>query len=250
MHPVIALPASLLILAITLSNHAFAFQKDPANSKEKAATSLNGLANVSEGRKIFDGSSMAGWEGNPELWRVEEGSLTGETHADKPIQNNTFLVWKEGVVGDFELHLEYRIQGGNSGIQYRSKLLDAEKWIVGGYQADIDANQRYTGINYEERGRGILADRGQIMRLMAEGDKRLVGTCGDSQALADLVKQGEWNRYRIVAKGNLLQHYINDILMSEVLDEQTNQSTQEGILAFQLHQGPAMKVQFKNIVLH
>lgn len=201
-----------------------------------------------ERRELFDGTSLKGWEGVEGLWTVEEGAITGTTTAEKPIANNTFLVWKDGVVGDFELTLEYRIQGGNSGIQYRSKLIDAEKKIVGGYQADIDSNGVYTGINYEERGRGILAERGQIVRIDSEGGKQRVGSAGDKQALMGLVKSDGWNRYRVVARGGLCQHYINDVLMSEVLDEQSV-GAKEGILAFQLHQGPPMKVQFKNIVL-
>lgn len=207
-----------------------------------------GQDKASEGKSIFNGKDLSGWEGDTALWSVEEGAITGTTKPDAPIKNNTFLIWKEGKLADFELTLEYRIRNGNSGIQYRSKVADAEKFIVGGYQADIDATGRFTGINYEERGRGILAERGQIISINAKGEKSVVGSSGDADALGAKVKKEDWNKYRIVAKGNKVQHYINDALMSEVVDEE-EKGAKEGILAFQLHVGDAMKVQFKNVQL-
>ncbi len=202
----------------------------------------------SEGKQLFNGKDLTGWEGIGKLWRVEEGAITGQTTADDPIKNNTFLVWKDGTLGDFELTLSTGSRG-NSGIQYRSKLVDAEKFIVGGYQADIDSTMRYTGINYEERGRGIMAERGQVIQVTSAGEKKPIGTCGDPAALATKVDKEGWNRYRIIAKGNKLQHYINDVLMSELIDDQPEKGAKEGILALQLHAGPPMKIQFKNIVL-
>ena len=117
-----------------------------------------GLAVADEGfHSLFDGQTLDGWEGNPKLWSVQNGAITGQTTADNPTKGNTFLVWRGGEVKNFELRLKYRIEGGNSGIQYRSK--EVERWVISGYQADIDATNRFTGILYEERGRGILAER-------------------------------------------------------------------------------------------
>jgi hypothetical protein len=203
---------------------------------------------VSDAISIFDGKTLQGWSGLPANWSVQDGAITGENKADAPIANNTFIVYDKPVK-DFELTLEFRIMGGNSGIQYRSKLVDKDKFIVGGYQADIDAGKRYMGINYEERGRGILAERGEIIAVDAEGKKSRVGSTGDADALLSQVKWEDWNRYRIVAKGNKLQHFINDQLMSEVQDSETSKGSAEGVLALQLHAGPPMKVQFKNIQL-
>jgi hypothetical protein len=197
---------------------------------------------------IFDGKSLHGWSGLPSNWRVEDGVITGENTADAPIAQNTFLVY-EKPVKDFELELDFKIQGGNSGIQYRSKLLDQEKFVVGGYQADIDSGKRYMGINYEERGRGILTDRGEIIAISKDGKKSKAGTTGDPESLLSRIKWEDWNHYRIVARGPLLQHYINDTLMSETRDEESAKAAIEGILAFQVHAGPPMKVQFKNIQL-
>ena len=197
---------------------------------------------------LFDGKSLQGWSGLPANWSVQDGAITGETKADAPIGGNTFLIYDKPVK-DFELTLEFKIMSGNSGIQYRSKVFDKDKFVVGGYQADIDANKRYMGINYEERGRNILAERGEIIAIDDQGKKSKVGSAGDPDALLTQIKWEDWNRYRIVAKGNVLQHYINDKLMSEVQDSEGAKSASEGVLALQLHAGPPMKVQFKNIML-
>ncbi len=197
---------------------------------------------------IFDGKSLAGWSGLTANWRVEDGAITGENTAAAPISQNTFLVY-EKPVKDFELELDFKIQGGNSGIQYRSKLLNKEKFVVGGYQADIDSGKRFMGINYEEQGRGILTDRGEINAIDKDGKKSKVGSAGDPEALLSRIKWEDWNHYRIVARGPLLQHYINDTLMSETRDAESAKAATEGIIAFQVHAGPPMKVQFKNVEL-
>ncbi|GIW99159.1 MAG: hypothetical protein KatS3mg111_2492 [Pirellulaceae bacterium] len=198
--------------------------------------------------ELFNGQDLNGWKGNPKLWSVEDGAIVGRTTSEDPIEFNTFLIWNEGTVADFELQLDYRIEDGNSGIQYRSKVLDDEQFIVGGYQADIDTTLRYTGINYEERGRGILAERGQRVTIDASGNKH-VEQFGDPAELAKHIHSDGWNHYRIVAQGNRLRHFVNDVLMSEVIDQQAPHASQEGVLALQLHRGPAMVIRFKNIRL-
>jgi hypothetical protein len=197
---------------------------------------------------IFNGQDLTGWAGRSDLWSVEEGAITGRTTDENKIDYNTFLVWQAGKVKDFELHLKFKMEGGNSGIQYRSKLVDGEKFIVGGYQADIDAALVYAGINYEERGRGILALRGQRVTLKS-GNSKEVESFGDAAEIGKVIRSGEWNDYRIVAKGNVLEHYINDTLTSAVIDEDAENRAEEGVLAFQLHTGPAMVIQFKDIKL-
>lgn len=217
-------------------------------------TSHTGLCQDSaKGKKLFDGTTLAGWSGIKSNWRVEDGAITGESVASDPLKNNTFLVYEKSF-GDFELNCEFKIKGGNSGIQYRSKLIDSEKFIVGGYQADIDSQAdttkgSYIGINYEERGRNILVERGQIVSIEADGKKTRVGSTGDASALRSKFNVSDWNSYRIVAKGNICQHYINGVLMSELQDNQVDKRASDGIIALQLHAGPPMKVQFKNIVI-
>ena len=186
-----------------------------------------------EAKSLFDGKTMEGWKGNPEIWSVTDGALTATT-AEGQLKYNTFLVWQGGDVSDFELTAKYKMIGGNSGIQYRSKLIDPEKFIVGGYQADIDSKPRYSGINYEEKARGILAERGQRVTIAADG-KKTAESIGDAAELQTKIKMEDWNEYKIVAKGNNLKHYINGVLMSEVIDNQSDKAATSGVLALQAH---------------
>jgi len=199
-------------------------------------------------KPIFDGKTLDGWEGNPNLWSVEDGAITGVTTDDDPIKANTFLVWK-GTAANFVLKLDFKTSKvGNSGVQYRSKVLDKEKFIVGGYQADIDPSMKFAGINYEEKGRGILATRGQRVVLSDDEDPK-VEQFGKADELAKKIKQSDWNSYRIVANGRKLSHYINGELMSEVVDNSKKKFAEKGVIALQLHRGPAMTIQFKNLTL-
>ena len=141
----------------------------------------------------------------------------------------------------------------NSGIQYRSRVIDAEKFIVGGYQADFEYGDKYSGILYEEKGRGILALRSQqVVIKQAENPAKpkieITGTTGDSKEIQAAIKKDDWNEYKIVAQGNHVQHFINGKLTADVTDE-TAEAPKKGVLAFQMHQGPPMQVQFKDIVL-
>ena len=137
---------------------------------------------------LFNGKSLEGWDGNPSLWSVEEGCITGRTQADPKLTHNTFLVYTNGAVSDFELRFSYKIVNGNSGVQYRSKVTEQGKFgpIVGGYQADFEAGKTYSGILYEERGRGILAQRGQKTVIKDEAGKTKVevaGSVGDTKEI-------------------------------------------------------------------
>ena len=196
---------------------------------------------------LFDGRTLDGWSGKSEFWSVRDGAITGHTTKDNPTQGNTFLIWKRGDVSDFELRLKFRIVGGNSGIQYRSK--DLGNHVVGGYQADFEAGDRYIGILYEERGRGILALRGEQVVIGDDGKKRVVGSTCDEQAMLASIKKEDWNDYTIIAKGNRLVQQINGHTTVDVTDNQSARRADSGILALQLHAGPPMTVQFKDIRL-
>ena len=204
-------------------------------------------------KSLFNGKDLAGWEGNPKLWSVEDGAITGRTadSGDTKIAHNTFLVWTDGTVGDFELTFRYRIEKGNSGVQYRSKLLEPGAFgpIVSGYQADFEAGKTYSGILYEERGRGILAQRGQKTEIGADGKPTATGSVGDSNEIQAAIKDEQWNDYKIVAKGNRVQHFINGKQSVDVTDNDPKNAPKEGILALQIHAGPAMVVQFKDLLL-
>jgi hypothetical protein len=197
---------------------------------------------------LFNGKDLAGWKGDTNYWSVRDGALTAQTTADKRLTYNTFLIWEGGQPTDFEIRAKYKIIGGNSGIQYRSRVIDEAKYIVSGYQADIDSTPRYTGICYEEKARGILCERGQKVTIGADGKKE-VEKFGDAADLQAKIKNEDWNDYRIVVQGNHLQHYINGVLMSEVIDNQKDKAATSGIIALQAHAGPPMTVQFKDVRL-
>lgn len=206
-------------------------------------------AQEAEPLAIFDGKSLDGWDGNPQLWRVEDGCITGQTTAEVPTRGNTFLTWTRGEVDDFELTAEYKLDGGNSGIQVRSFAVKDEQWVVGGYQADFESGDRYSGIVYGERYRGILADRGQKTVIGADHKPTVKEQFAKSEDLQKGIKKGEWNAIRVVAKGWTVENYINGTLTASVTDEDKEQRRRSGLLAFQLHAGPPMKVQFRNIKL-
>ncbi len=205
-------------------------------------------------KKLFNGKSLKGWTGNPDLWSVKDGLLTGETTEANPLKANTFLIWTNGTVGDFELRLSYKIMPakgkGNSGIQYRSTILDTNNWVVGGYQADFEAGTKYSGILYEEKmTRGIMALRGEKVTWTKDCKKEVTGSLGDSEQIQAGIKDGDWNEYVIIAKGNHLQHFINGKKTVDVTDECESKRATNGVIALQVHVGPPMTVQFKDIRL-
>jgi hypothetical protein len=133
-------------------------------------------------QSIFDGTSLKGWDGDPAFWKVEGGAIVGQSSDQNPVKQNTFVIWRGGEPTDFELKVEFRMNATNSGIQIRSVQLpagpDIGKWVMKGYQADIDFDNQFTGQIYEERGRGFLAMRGQAV-YVADG-----GQPGDRQPAA------------------------------------------------------------------
>ncbi len=214
---------------------------------------------------IFNGESLDGWEGDPVYWRVENGNLVGEVTPETILNRNTFIIWKEGSPVNFELKLEYRISGsGNSGINYRSEEIEDLPFALKGYQCDIDGNNRYTGQNYEERGRTTLAYRGEIVELMTLEDslslkplrelvtrnrwshRNVIAYLGDFDELGSQISS-DWNTCHLIVRSNILLHYVNSILMSEVIDNDINNRTMRGLIGVQVHVGPPMKVEFRNI---
>ena len=198
-------------------------------------------------RSLFDGKSLTGWEGKSEFWSVRDGAITGQTTAENPTKGNTFLIWRAGELADFELRLKFRIENHNSGIQYRSAELG--DFVVGGYQADFEGGEKYIGILYEEKGRGILALRGTKVVIGEDGEKKVVGKTADEETILKSIKKQDWNEYTIIAKGNHLVQKINGHVTVDVTDNQVSKRKMKGILALQLHQGPPMVVQFKDIRL-
>lgn len=227
-------------------------------SPEQAATGENdGFIS------IFNGENLDGWDGDPNHWRVEDGTLVGEVTEENPLKSNTFLIWQGGELADFELKGEFKIsEAGNSGINYRSDLFTEVPYAMRGYQADIDGRNAYTGQNYEERKRTTLAYRGQATTIRPrDGELRdnvernawlgleVTESLGDIDSLKTLINAEDWNTFHLVIQGNRLQHYINGVLMSEVTDEDTVNRKMEGLLGIQAHTGPPMKVQYRDLQL-
>ena len=212
-------------------------------------------------KQLFNGKDLTGWHGQMEFWSVQDGAITGHTTAEHMVAENTFLIW-DGEAGDFELTFKYKLTDadgksdkfGNSGVQYRSKVVKPEYSVVAGYQADMECGKTYSGILYEEKGRGILAKRGEKV-VIRDGDDpkkpkiEKVGMLGTSEEIQAAIHPAEWNDYKIVAKGNHLEHFINGKQTVDVIDE-TAVGAKNGVLALQLHKGPTgMTVQFKDMVL-
>ena len=202
-------------------------------------------------KPLFNGKDLSGWNGNPKLWSARNGVIQGQTTAANPTKGNTFLIYTNGEVADFELRFSYKIEGGNSGVQYRSKVVNPDNWVVGGYQGDFEAGKKYSGILYDEAGvaggRGIMAERGELVTWGEDCKKTVVGSLGESDAIQAKIKPGDWNDYVIVARGNRLTHQINGAKTVEVTDDCEAKRLKKGVLALQLHAGPPMTVQFKDI---
>jgi hypothetical protein len=220
-------------------------------------------------KKIFDGKSLDGWEGDPTYWRVENGSLIGEITPANLLKRNTFIIYRKEQPANFELKCEVKItKQGNTGINYRSvELLPDLPLGMRGYQADIDGANRFSGQNYEERGRTTLAYRGEIVTINEQTDpalyenvrsksqrnawvdRKVNGSLGHTDSLKTNIKSEDWNEVHIIANGNRLQHFVNGVLMSDVTDLDEINGKKSGFIGVQVHVGPPMKVEYRNIRL-
>jgi len=204
--------------------------------------------------EMFDGATLTGWEGNPDVWKVVDGAIVGTA-----VSHQTFLVWDGGEPADFEIKLEAKVEGrgADSGVQFRSFIapLDAKhaasdpreiKWNLAGYQADISFPYTYLGLIGEANGRGILSNRGQVVR--AEGGKkpRLIATLGDSQALGGYVDFVDWNQIDLIAHGNTIMEAVNGHLMSVLIDEDPKART-KGLIGLQCSGPAGNKMSFRNL---
>lgn len=199
--------------------------------------------------RIFDGRTLADWDGDPTYWSVEDGSMVGTVTPETLLDRNTFIIWRGGELADFDLRLEYRItDSGNSGINYRSIEVPGVSYALRGYQTDIHGGDLYTGNVYEERGRTFLALRGQKTLVEPGEVARVVEYFGSAADLQSWVrKQDGWNDVRIVARGGRVQQYINGRLFADVIDNDVIAGRRKGLLGVQVHVGPPMKVEYRDI---
>jgi len=196
-------------------------------------------------RSIFNGKDLTGWDAKPGWWTVEDGALTAESTPEKPCKKCNYLVWKGGEPADFELTADFRLsERANSGIQIRSET--RPDWDTFGYQADMTGNGALVGFIYHHK-RGLIVARGEKAVLAADG-KKTAEKIADAAELLKVFKKGDWNTCRIICQGRQITLHVNDVLMAQVTDE-TPGAGKGGIIALQMHPGPPMKVQFKNILL-
>ncbi|MES2465768.1 MAG: family 16 glycoside hydrolase [Verrucomicrobiota bacterium] len=196
-------------------------------------------------RPLFNGKDLAGWDGNPELWSVQDGAITGKTTGPAQLKYNQFLIWRGGKVKNFELRLKVKHQGNNTGVQYRSRELPENgTWSIGGYQCDMHPNPPYNAMVYDERGRGIITQNGQRVVIDPQGQKWVTDEHEPVK-----VDPSEWHDYTIIANGNHLIHQIDGKVTIDLTDHEEKARSLEGLLAFQIHQGPAMTVQIKDVML-
>jgi hypothetical protein len=197
-----------------------------------------------EFRSIFNGKDLSGWKGDMTRWSVKDGAITGTTTKERALPHNQFLIW-DGTVADFEFKAEFRLIGeNNSGVQYRSQAIEGSgDFRIKGYQADIHAKPTYTGMLYDEGGRGIVAQRGQRVVVNDKGEKNVVAMT-DAVVQEDLTK---WTTIEIRAVGNRLVHSINGKVTVDITDKDTKNREFKGLLALQIHQGKPMVIQFRNL---
>jgi Domain of Unknown Function (DUF1080) len=208
---------------------------------------------------IFDGATLKGWDGDPAFWRVENGAIVGQSTPENAVKQNTFLIWRGGEPRNFELKVQFRINSTNSGIQIRSTHLAAgtqagdtkieSKWVLKGYQADIDFGNQYTGQIYEERGRGFLAMRGQAVHVPDGAGPKVIGNLQNGDELKSIIKVNDWNQVHLIARGNTIMQVFNGTMTSIVVDDDTKNRALGGLIGFQMHTGPPMKAEFRNVWL-
>jgi len=198
---------------------------------------------------IFDGT-LKNWDGDPKIWRVEDNAIVGETTKENPLKLNTFLIYRGDKPKDFELKLEFRMNNTNSGVQYRSvEMPEVGQWVLKGYQADMDFVNTHTGMLYEERGRGIVALRGQMTMAETGKHSRVIGQLQGGDELKGYININGWNQFHVIARGNLLTHVLNGHVTAVMIDEDVEKRSMEGLLGLQIHVGPPMKVEFRNLYL-
>ncbi|MFW6170880.1 MAG: 3-keto-disaccharide hydrolase [Planctomycetota bacterium] len=208
-------------------------------------------------RPIFNGHDLTNWDGDPRLWSVKDGAIHGETTPENQAKGNTFLIWKGGRVKDFELRLSFRCTAtNNSGIQYRSKHITEGQprndWVVRGYQYEIRNENQLPSVAGFIYGEGVKRGRMCLVGEKAvwdEDGKEVLDELIDAEGYRELFQLDDWNDVVIIAKGNHIRHYLNNRLILDFTDKHPELALREGILAFQLHAGKPMWVEFKDVRL-
>jgi hypothetical protein len=215
-------------------------------------------AEPAEMQVLFNGTDLDGWDGDPRLWSVREGVIHGETTVENAANGNTFLIWKKGTIGDFDLRLSFRCNAtNNSGIQYRSRHITDQStknaWVVRGYQHELRNELKFpntASFIYDEGGRrGRMCQVGEVAVWEPTGKRIVRSDLIDEATFQQLFRLDDWNDVVIIARGQRIQHYLNGRLILDFTDQHPELALSEGILALQLHAGKPMWVEFKNLRL-
>lgn len=216
---------------------------NPSTVPHPPASAAVGARVDSEGfMRVFDGKTLRQWAGDPKYWSVEDGALTGVT--DGSLKMNRFITWKQSTIRNFDLRVKVKVTpGGNSGIQYRgTSRPDLGLDVVTGYQCDVVANTpKYNGMLYEEKGRRILSHTGEKVIIDTKGQPWIIEKMPVKEFEA-----GEWHDFRVLVNGNHHQHWIDGHPTADLIDLDEKGRKLEGVLAVQVHVGPAMKIQYKD----
>jgi hypothetical protein len=223
--------------------------------------------------QMFDGSTIKGWDGDFNFWKIQNDSIVVESTCEQPT-GTIYLVWQGGEPADFEMKLEMKGEGAqvNSGVQYRGAILPPRpavqagppggggrgrgpqgpcpsgaargtppsresqaKWDMLGAQFDFDGTNRYSGQYYEQAtGRGIIAWRGQVVRTEEGKSPRLLATLGDRDELGGYVKVNDWNQFHIIARGTQMTHIINGHVMAVLIDDDPTKFRKSGLIGFEI----------------
>lgn len=211
-------------------------------------------------KSLFNGTNLTGWEGLPQYFSVKDGAIHAETTVANPLEKNTFLVYTAAQFGDFELRFDYKVFGGNSGMQYRSERLP--DFGMRGYQADFENQNRFTGMFFEENGRMFLAYPGEYVTvkplISAPGgepkkknapratlDKVKFATT--EEAFSHIKDPTAWHSMTIIAKGNTFVHILDGRVMSVAVDDDATKFRKSGFIGLQVHRGPPMTIDVKNV---
>ncbi len=192
---------------------------------------------------MFNGNDLTGWEGMPGRWRVEDGAITGECNDEPSCDVTHYLYWTEKTPGDFILRVKFKLVGGNSGIHVRSER--RPNYDIWGYQADFAEDEQWIGSLYQHD-RGAVVERGHKAVIAADGTREET-QFASPESLLEIYNKEDWNEYEIVCEGSRITLRINGALMCEVDDHDATFSRDSGLIALQMHAGPPMKVQFKDL---
>lgn len=211
-----------------------------------AGISVASAEEAPEKIEMFNGKDLSGWDGAPGWWTIEDGALTSESTPEKPCKKANYLVWTGGCPADFQLDCEFRLSAkGNSGIHIRSER--RPNFDMFGYQADMTGEGKLIGFIYHHQ-RGLVAERGEKVLITAKGERQ-AERAGDAAKLLEHYKPEDWNHYRVICRGESIQLFLNGVKMCDIVDRDPKTAVREGFIGLQMHPGPPMKVQFRNLHL-